>query len=526
MKRLTYGLLLLAVAAPAALAQTTSTNKNDPVSFPAGDQDNGINASTILGMGISPRAVALGEAMGAVAGDPSALFYNTAGIALIKTNSFFVTGSQRFGDTQLVGAAVTFPTAIGTFGVGARGFNAGTIDVTENSQFVGRARAYQLALEGGGAIQLSRHWLWGGTLFYAQETLGDQAAGSIGVNSAMMFPDIFGRLTLGGGVRNWGTPVRFDDQSARPPLYSFAAASIDLLRNRNLMQTPLLFRGQPIIVDAKAVGQWDFRWKKEALGDATAAPFAVGLEGTVNGVIIGRAGWQNGDDNRRGLALGAGINVGQFRLEYAFRDRRNAGAGFFSDDPLRDEHHVSATYFWGGERTNQPVVPVVVTQPIDTAALNAAVRDAIERQLASLRPLLDSLRSQRVEISQEGDLIARYVVPVHFGFDSTVVRDSDLVVLGQIADVIKRVYPTALVTIEGFADPAGSVQYNLDLSRRRAQVVRDVMVQRYGLPERQFRVVGYGEQPVRQVTPGARRGDAGAEENRRVTFTIDATQHF
>jgi peptidoglycan-associated lipoprotein len=101
-----------------------------------------------------------------------------------------------------------------------------------------------------------------------------------------------------------------------------------------------------------------------------------------------------------------------------------------------------------------------------------------------------------------------------------------MVILGQVADVIKRIYPTALVTIEGFADPAGSPQYNLDLSRRRAESVRNVMVQRYGLPMRQFKTVGYGESRQRQVEAGARRDQPGAEQNRRVTFTIDATQHF
>ena len=33
-----------------------------------------------------------------------------------------------------------------------------------------------------------------------------------------------------------------------------------------------------------------------------------------------------------------------------------------------------------------------------------------------------------------------------------------------------------------------------------------------------------GEQQVRQVVPGAERDDPGAQRNRRVTFTIDATQ--
>jgi len=52
------------------------------------------------------------------------------------------------------------------------------------------------------------------------------------------------------------------------------------------------------------------------------------------------------------------------------------------------------------------------------------------------------------------------------------------------------------------------------------------MVTRFGLPEGQFKAVAYGEQFARQVSPGARRGDAGAQANRRVTFTIDATQRF
>lgn len=517
MTKFRNALLLLAVAAPVLSAQTT-TPKN-ATSIPSGDADNGIHAATMLMRGVTPRAVALGEAMGAVEGDPSTFFYNTAGIARIKTNSFIVTGSQGFGNTQLVGAVVTFPTTIGTFGIGARGLNAGTIEETQNYQPGGRLRAYQFDLEGGGAIQMAKHWLWGGTLFYAQETLGNQSAGTIGVNSSMLFPDIFGRLTLGGGVRNWGTAVTFDNDSKRPPLEGYGGAAIDLLKHRDLMQTPLLFRGEPIVLDAKLVGQVTVPDQNEVFEQG-------GIEATINGVAIGRIGYITGDDNRKGISLGAGINVGQFRLEYAFRNRTNAGAKFYEFDPIGDEHHVAATYFWGGETTNTPTVPVILTQPIDTAAINAAVRDAVDRQLAALRPLLDSLRSAQVEVRQESDLVSKYIVPVHFAFDSAVVRDSDFALLGQIADVIRRVYPTALVTIEGFADPSGSEDYNLRLSRRRAEAVRDVMTERFGLPARQFKTVGYGKQKERQVEPGARKNDPGALSNRRVVFTIDATQRF
>ena len=517
MTKLRNALLLIAVAAPALSAQTT-TPKNG-TSIPSGDGDNGIHAATMLMRGVTPRAVALGEAMGAVEGDPSTFFYNTAGIARIKTNSFIVTGSQGFGNTQLAAAVVTFPTTIGTFGIGARALNAGTIEEVQNYQTGGRLRAYQLALEGGGAVQMAKHWLWGGTLFYAQETLGNQSAGTIGVNSSMLFPDIFGRLSLGGGIRNYGTVVTFDNDSKRPPFLGYAGGAIDLLKHRDLLQTPLLFRGEPIVLDAKIVGQVTVPDKNEIYG-------AGGIEATINGVAIGRIGYVTGDDNRKGISLGAGINVGQFRLEYAFRNRTNAGAKFYEFDPIGDEHHVAATYFWGGESANTPVVPVIITQPVDTAAINSAVRDAVDRQLAALRPLLDSLRNSQVEVRQESDLVSKYVVPVHFAFDSSVVRDSDFAVLGQIADVIRRVYPSALVTIEGFADPSGTPAYNLRLSRRRAEAVRDVMTERFGLPARQFKTVGYGEQVARQVEPGARKNDAGALSNRRVVFTIDATQRF
>jgi outer membrane protein OmpA-like peptidoglycan-associated protein len=521
MLRARYLAFLLALPAPAALAQTATTG-NKPVSIAGGAHDNGVFASTLLEMGISPRAVALGEAMGAVEGDPSSMWYNAAGLARIKTNSLMAVAAQRFGDTQLGGATVTFPTDIGTFAIAGRALNEGTIEQTTNYTISSRCRAYQYELEGGGALQLATHLMIGGSLFYAQQSLCNQSAASIGVNAGVMLPEFYwSRLTLGGGLRNWGTQATFDSLSERPPLTFYLAGAVDLLRHSNLMQTPVLFSGQPILLDAKLVGQVSFPYQQEVYP-------AAGIEATVNGVVIGRIGYQFGPDNRAGLSLGAGINVGQFRLEYGFRNRQNVGASFFSYDPIGDEHHVSATLFFGGPQTNQPVVPVIINQPIDTAAINAAVREAVSRELANLRPLLDSLRNARVEVQRidSSAMVSRYVVPIHFDFDSAVVREGDMATLGQVAEVIRRAYPTALVTIEGFADPAGSRDYNMRLSRRRAEAVKAVMISRFNLPSAQFRTIGYGEQFERQVAPGARRNDAGAEENRRVTFTIDATRHF
>ncbi|MDQ3696601.1 MAG: PorV/PorQ family protein [Gemmatimonadota bacterium] len=503
-----------------AAAQIQVCNGGGP--FAGGDCDGGVHSMTILGIPISPRAIALGEAMGSIDRDPAAIWYNAAGLAGLTTNAFTVNAAQRFAQTQLIGAAVAFPTELATFGVAARVFNAGTVEnYLSGERIGGNTRAYQWALEGGGALQLARWWRWGGTLVFSQESLGDETTGSVGINSGMQFPEIAfdRRLSLSGGIRNFGTSANFDEdfEGFSPPLAGFAGASFDLLRQRNLLRTPMLFRGQPIIFDAKALAQIN-------LPDRHEPYVGFGVEATLNGVAIARAGYQTGDDNRAGLSLGAGVNVGQFRLEYAFRNYENGGANLFENDPVGDAHNVGFTYFWGGPRENIPVVPVVVTQPVDTAAINASVRQAIQEELGKLRSLLDSLRESRVEIIREGD-ISRYIVPVYFGFDSADIRPQDTTVLRQVAEVIRRVYPAALVAIEGFADPAGSVEYNLRLSERRAEAVKAYMMQ-LGLPERQFRTLGRGKEPERQVTPGAERDQPGAELNRRVTFTIDVTQRF
>ena len=90
--------------------------------------------------------------------------------------------------------------------------------------------------------------------------------------------------------------------------------------------------------------------------------------------------------------------------------------------------------------------------------------------------------------------------------------------LDDFAKVISQHYPGAVVTVEGFADPAGSTSYNRRLGERRADAVRDYLVQS-GLSADHLRAVSYGEATNRQVERGQTR-EAGAP-NRRVTLVVD-----
>ena len=145
---------------------------------------------------------------------------------------------------------------------------------------------------------------------------------------------------------------------------------------------------------------------------------------------------------------------------------------------------------------------------------------SVRADLAALRGDLTTLRTDfGAKISaMEGQIT--FAMPVHFGFDAAAVREQDQAALAKFAQVAAAHYRGAMISVEGFADPAGSAQYNRQLSQRRADAVREFLVSN-GLDAANLRSVGYGE--ARQVRSGAAKDAPGAELNRRVTFVVEAS---
>jgi len=98
-----------------------------------------------------------------------------------------------------------------------------------------------------------------------------------------------------------------------------------------------------------------------------------------------------------------------------------------------------------------------------------------------------------------------------FRTDSDVLSAKARQALGKMAEVLGR-HPGERVTIEGHTDDVASEEYNLDLSRRRAQSAADFLVKEGGVAADRLDVRWYGES--RPIAPND--SPEGRELNRRV----------
>jgi len=107
----------------------------------------------------------------------------------------------------------------------------------------------------------------------------------------------------------------------------------------------------------------------------------------------------------------------------------------------------------------------------------------------------------------------------YFEFDKADLNDGDKAKLKAFANVMNQYHGNALVTVEGFADNAGSSAYNKKLGMERANAVRNFLVSEAGMSADQVRAVSYGKVMNRQVEPG--KSHAEGADNRRATLVID-----
>ncbi|MFN2268355.1 MAG: OmpA family protein [Desulfonatronovibrio sp.] len=96
---------------------------------------------------------------------------------------------------------------------------------------------------------------------------------------------------------------------------------------------------------------------------------------------------------------------------------------------------------------------------------------------------------------QQDVLVATFKSELMFDFDSATIKPGGMNEISRVANVLNQ-YPQTLLRVEGHTDQVGSEDYNQRLSERRAEAVKNALIQQ-NIDPRRLTSIGYGEsQPI------------------------------
>ena len=124
------------------------------------------------------------------------------------------------------------------------------------------------------------------------------------------------------------------------------------------------------------------------------------------------------------------------------------------------------------------------------------------------------MRLVSIAMKLEGDVV--------FDFGKAEIKSEADKTLDKVGTVIAQ-FPEGKVLIEVHTDSKGSSRVNHELSKRRAQAVKDWLVRKKGVAESIITTGGFGEtKPVAPNTnPDGSDNPQGRQQNRRVEITVE-----
>ena len=166
-----------------------------------------------------------------------------------------------------------------------------------------------------------------------------------------------------------------------------------------------------------------------------------------------------------------------------------------------------------GYATGNTVAGVLIGAAVGGAA-GALIGNYMDKQAAEIERDIEGARVERVG---EGIKIT-FDSGILFDVNKANLKNNSKTELTNLGTILNK-YDDTNILLAGHTDATGSEQYNLELSRRRAQSVSDYLTVQNINPER-FTVQGYGESD-----PIASNDTAdGRAQNRRVEVAIWANE--
>ena len=154
------------------------------------------------------------------------------------------------------------------------------------------------------------------------------------------------------------------------------------------------------------------------------------------------------------------------------------------------------------------------------SSADARATDALGRADAASKKsdqVRDQLRAELNDrIADLDDYKAANTATVLFKVNSSLLSDDAKQQLDQMTNGSLSNAKRYFIAIQGFTDKTGSPEYNLELSRRRAEAVQTYLVAQHNVPVYRIQIVGLGkDKPVNEQKTREER-----QQNRRVEVTL------
>ena len=194
----------------------------------------------------------------------------------------------------------------------------------------------------------------------------------------------------------------------------------------------------------------------------------------------------------------------------------------FNRNKANMEILLGLTYHFADADGNRHFALVNAIDPLALAALNEEINDLREVIVAKdvelvgladeLMVVQDQLNEARnKEMEATGQTIKILESVVAFPFNQSDVQTSQMPSLEHVANYLKD-NPNAKITVNGYASPEGTEEYNLQLSQRRADAVKNILVDKYGIAADRINAIGHGVGDVFSVPAWNRVGICTIDE--------------
>lgn len=296
----------------------------------------GTTAATFLSIGQGTRATGMGSAFVAIADDPSALYWNPAGITKVNGVSFMVDHTIWIADINYNFLALSYNLgSFGTIGLSFTSSSVGDMKVTTIDQPDGTGETFtanDVAFGLTWAIQLTEDFSIGFTPKFIYQSIWKTSSNSIAIDLGVQYVTPFDGMVLGMSISNFGTKMKLEGNSALvlydpDPNSTGNNGNIPAYLQTDEWDLPLNFRVgvayEPIKIDQHKVS---VALDALHLSDNYES-VNIGGEYTFNDLFSIRGGYKSMflQDSEESFSIGAGIkqyllgNVA-IQFDYAYQD--------------------------------------------------------------------------------------------------------------------------------------------------------------------------------------------------------------